>query len=153
PPFYYLLSKAVMRLGETELLLRLPSWLAGTAAIPLIYVLARLGGISRTGVISAVLLALSGLAVAYSRRARPYALATDACLLAAIGVVLVIRNRWVVEQEVERKACGQRVGWVLFTLASAAGFYLHYSFVVEICALEAAIILAWFRTPSFRDSF
>jgi hypothetical protein len=38
PPLYYPLINLVMRVGESEFLLRLPSVIAGTMAIPLIYV-------------------------------------------------------------------------------------------------------------------
>src|SRR5438876_473492 len=90
PPFYYLLMKLVMQFGESESLIRLPSVIAGTLAIPLIYVLARLGGAARSGVVGAWLLSLSAIAISYSRDGRAYALLQDACLLAAIGAVIII---------------------------------------------------------------
>src|SRR5215468_6265468 len=72
PPFYYLLIKFIMTFGETEFLLRLPSVVAGTLAIPLIYILGRVGGASKSGVIGAGLLSLSAIAITYSREARGY---------------------------------------------------------------------------------
>ena len=90
PPLYYLMMKLVMTIGETEFLLRLPSLIAGTLAIPLVYILGRLGGAPRSGVIGAGLVSLSAVAITYSREARGYAFVQDACLLAAIGAVIVI---------------------------------------------------------------
>jgi 4-amino-4-deoxy-L-arabinose transferase-like glycosyltransferase len=143
PPLYYLLMKLVMKLGESEFVLRLPSVLAGTLAIPLVYVLGRFGGASSGGAIGAALLALSALNITYSRQARTYALAQDFCLLAAIAVVIIISasaRRGPGRPESNRRAI---VGWTGFTFASITGFYLHYTFVVEIVALECAILVAW----------
>jgi Dolichyl-phosphate-mannose-protein mannosyltransferase len=159
PPLYYLLIKLVMRIGETEFLLRLPSVIAGTMAIPLIYVLGRLGGAPVSGVIGAGLLSLSGIAITYSRDARTYALLQVACLLAAIGAVIIVNhylNRRVGndspvprdDSRASRTAPRELLGWVLFTFASILGFYLHYTFAFEIlvlaCGIALAIGIGWF---------
>jgi hypothetical protein len=146
PPFYYLLMKIVMFLGgESERLLRLPSVAAGTIAIPLIYILGRLGGIPRSGVMGAFLLALNAVAIFYSREARTYALLQDVCLIAAIGAVLVIRSYWSRGGVVVEPARYERLGWILFSCACVGGFYLHYTFLFEICALECAIAAGLFQ--------
>src|ERR1700742_3968314 len=59
PPLYFLMMKLVMTIGETEFVLRLPSLIAGTVAIPLVYILGRLGGAARSGVIGAGLVSLN----------------------------------------------------------------------------------------------
>jgi 4-amino-4-deoxy-L-arabinose transferase-like glycosyltransferase len=147
PPFYYLLMNLVMRIGESELLLRLPSVIAGTMAIPLVYILGRLGGASKSGVIGAGLLSLSAIAIFYSREARTYALLQDICLLAAIGTVIIIDHYAVSGPQTPRPARRELLGWTLFTLASITGFYLHYTFAFEIfvleCAMATAIGTAW----------
>jgi hypothetical protein len=140
PPFYYLMMKLVMRIGESEFLLRLPSVLAGTLAIPLVYILGRLGGISRSGVIGAALLALSAVAITYSREARTYALLQDACLLAAIGATIVVTHY--IDRDSSLSPRREIFGWTLFALASIVGFYLHYTFSFEILVLECAIAVA-----------
>jgi Dolichyl-phosphate-mannose-protein mannosyltransferase len=142
PPLYYLMMKLVMTMGETEFLLRLPSVVAGTLAIPLVYILGRLGGAARSGVIGAGLVSLSAIAITYSRDARAYALVQDACLLAAIGAVIVINHYMVKGGSGSRPARREILGWALFTLASIVGFYLHYTFVFEILVLECAIAVA-----------
>jgi 4-amino-4-deoxy-L-arabinose transferase-like glycosyltransferase len=153
PPVYYLLIKAVMKFGETEFLLRFPSVIAGTLAIPLVYVLGRVGGASTSGVVGAALTALSAIAITYSRQARSYALAQDACLLAAIGVVVVIGAYTPSGKAKPSPRRGKLVGWALFTFSSIMGFYLHYTFLVEILILEGAIILAWLGPNASRRLF
>ncbi len=140
PPFYYLMMKAVVLAGDSEFLLRLPSVIAGALAIPLVYVLGRVGGSAAGGVIGSGLLALSALGIAYSREARGYALAQDACLVAAIGMVIIINSY---AGEKESRGSRETLGWLLLTCASIVGFYLHYTFVLEILVLEAAIVIAW----------
>jgi 4-amino-4-deoxy-L-arabinose transferase-like glycosyltransferase len=142
PPFYYLMMKLVMNIGESEFLLRLPSVVAGTLAIPLIYILGRLGGASRSGVIGAGLVSLSAVAITYSREARTYALVQDACLLAAIGAVIIAQRYLSQAGDGSPSPRREILGWVLFTLASIVGFYLHYTFAFEILVLECAIAVA-----------
>jgi Dolichyl-phosphate-mannose-protein mannosyltransferase len=142
PPFYYLLMKLVMQIGETEFFLRLPSVVAGTMAIPLVYILGRLGGASKSGVIGAGLLSLSAIAITYSRQARTYALLQDVCLLAAIGTVIIIEHCAGRVPQTPLPARRELLGWILFTVASIMGFYLHYTFAFEIFVLEFAIATA-----------
>jgi Dolichyl-phosphate-mannose-protein mannosyltransferase len=142
PPFYYLLMKLVMQIGETEFFLRLPSVVAGTMAIPLVYVLGRLGGASKSGVIGAGLLSLSAIAITYSRQARTYALLQDVCLLAAIGTVIIINHYTGRDPQPLPPKRRELVGWTLFSLAAITGFYLHYTFAFEIFVLEFAIAAA-----------
>jgi hypothetical protein len=147
PPFYYLLMNLVMRIGESEFLLRLPSVIAGTMAIPLIFILGRLGGASKSGVIGAGLLTLSAIAITYSREARTYALLQDVCLLTAIGTVIIIDHYAGSGPRTSRPVRRELLGWSLFTSASIIGFYLHYTFAFEIfvfeCAMVTAIGMGW----------
>jgi hypothetical protein len=153
PPLYYALMKWVMKLGDSEFILRLPSAFAGTLAIPLVYVLGRFGGASSGGAIGAVLLALSALNITYSRQARVYSLVEDFCLLAAIAAVILIGAY-------ARRASGtsgssrrDAAAWAVFTLACTIGFYLHYTFAVEILVLECAFFVAWLTKPRFDVRF
>jgi hypothetical protein len=142
PPLYFLFMKLVMRIGEAEFILRLPSMVAGTLAIPLLYILGRLGGASKGGTIGAGLLSLSAIAISYSREARTYALLQAVCLIAAIGVVILINHYTGAGPGSARPARRELLGWLLLTVASITGFYLHYTFGVEIIALECALVAA-----------
>jgi hypothetical protein len=143
PPFYYLLIKLVMKLGESETLLRLPSALAGALSIPLIYVLGRIGGAPFSGAMGAGLMALSTMNITYSRLARCFSLTQVCCLLVAIATVIII------DAYVQRNAGEQRnnrretLGWIMFTVASVFGFYLHYTFILEIFVMQCIILLTW----------
>ena len=149
PPFYYLLMKGVTLLGDAEFLLRLPSVIAGSLAIPLVYLLGRVGGASAGGAVASVLLALSAVGITYSRDARVYAFAQDACLLAAIGMVIILKGYFGKRDASGEADPREATGWVLFTAASLLGFYLHYTFVVEIAALQAAFALVWMTAARF----
>ena len=142
PPFYYLMMKGVTLAGDSEFLLRLPSVMGGTLAIPLVYILGRLGGSASGGAIGAALMALSAVGITYSRWARAYSLAQDACLVAAIGVVIIV-STYACDVEEPRGSRRETFGWVLLTCASVVGFYLHYTFLFEILVLQAAIVIAW----------
>lgn len=83
PPGYYLLLRAAMLLGQSEAILRLPSALAGTLAVPLTWAVGRAAmrptaqpgerWPDQAALLAAALVAFAPLAVWYSREARPYA--------------------------------------------------------------------------------
>lgn len=107
PPGYYLLLWAISHiLGNSEIVLRLPSVLAG---IGLVYLVARIGrhlGMPSAGVwLAAGVTAVSPFQVYYSQEARNYALFSLVMAVAALGVI-------------ERR-------WWLAVIASAIALYLH----------------------------
>ncbi len=84
PPLYYVLQKAFLVFGSSEAAVRLPAAAFGALAVPLLYwTAARWAPQAR--VPAALLLALSPLAVWYSREARMYSLLM---LLALAGMAL-----------------------------------------------------------------
>lgn len=79
PPFYYLLNKALQALSPSDLMLRLPSALAGTASLALMGLLgARLGALAgrarAAGFFTLALACANPMHIWISRQARPYAL-------------------------------------------------------------------------------
>jgi hypothetical protein len=75
PPLHALLVHAFLSLlGKSETAVRLPSVIAGTMSIPLLFAVARHWLGPAVGLLSAGLLAVSPLHVWYSQEARPYAL-------------------------------------------------------------------------------
>ena len=151
PPFYYAFMKLVMQLGDTEFILRLPSALA-VSGHPAVYLLGRFGGASLSGAIGAALLALSALNITYSRQARVFPLVEDFCLLAAIALVVII-GAYVGRASGKPRNRQEAAGWAVFTLASIIGFYLHYSFTIEILVLECAVFITWLIKPRFDVRF
>jgi uncharacterized membrane protein len=91
PPGYYAVLSGFLGLGRNEFWVRLPSAIAGTLTIPLLYALSReLAVVSvppwldrRTAILASLLLAVAPLHVWYAQEARAYALVT------ALGVCAV----------------------------------------------------------------
>jgi hypothetical protein len=84
PPLYYIFMKLWLTLGPGTLIVRYPSVLFGTLAVPVAYQVGRLWDRSpRTGVLAALLCAWFPLLVYYGQVARMYPLATLFVMLAA----------------------------------------------------------------------
>jgi 4-amino-4-deoxy-L-arabinose transferase-like glycosyltransferase len=73
PPLYYAVQKALLAFGSSEAALRLPAAVFGALAVPLLYRTASRWA-PQARITAALLLALSPLAVWYSREARMYSL-------------------------------------------------------------------------------
>jgi 4-amino-4-deoxy-L-arabinose transferase-like glycosyltransferase len=114
PPLWYLLVWADTRLfGTGAVALRLPSALAGIAAVPVVWAIGlELGG-RRAGLIAAALVATSPLFVWYSQEARAYALFV---LLAALTMLRFLRA--------EREPTPRRLA--AFALAGSLALLTHY---------------------------
>jgi len=118
PPYFALLIKAMLCIGNSETLLRLPSALAGIAGVYLTYRIGRALFSANCGLLAAALLAVNPLHILLSRQVRPYSL-----LLAAILLSLYFLARLVTRFTL-RDA-------VWFSLANLAIYCLHFvSFLV-----------------------
>lgn len=133
PPLWgTLLWLDVRLLGYGPLAVRVPALVAGTACIPLMYLLGRELYDRRAGLVAAVLMAIAPLGVWYSGEARMYALYLCLSILALWGQARVLRR-------------GGRTGWVLFVAGSAGMFYTHYFAVLQLCAQHAVFAVAAVR--------
>lgn len=101
PPAYYVLIKLWLGVGPAEeWWLRLPSALAGAAAVPLMYLFCRRAfGSVRAALIGALLLAVAPAHVRFSQEARTYALLFLALLASMLAAQALIaaetpRRRW-----------------------------------------------------------
>jgi uncharacterized membrane protein len=93
PPFYYLVLKFWTGLfGFSEISLRIPSIIFGLGTIYITYLIAKKLFDKQIGLISAILLATSGLAIYYSQEARMYSLAA---FLVSLLVYLFIEKKWI----------------------------------------------------------
>lgn len=92
---HLLLVIGVMHLGGSEFILRFPSAMAATLALPLLYLLGRRLMSRQAGLAGAFLHSISPYIVAYAQEARPYALLE---LLSCLSLVLLLRaldrDRW-----------------------------------------------------------
>jgi Dolichyl-phosphate-mannose-protein mannosyltransferase len=125
PPLSFLASWLTTRPGSSPELLRLPSLLAGTATIPLIYLLGRRTVGARAALLAAAVTALSPFMIYYSTEARAYGLMMFFVVGAVLSMLLAIdtgRNRY----------------WWLYAICSATAFYSHYT-----CIFVLGVALAW----------
>lgn len=113
--------------GASEAAVRTPALLAGTALVPLVYLLGRqfLGG-PLVGLISAALVAISPYQIWYSQDAKMYPLA----------LTLTVAAFWLFLTALERKKAGR---WVAYALLTTVGFYVHV-----MTALVVLVQLAYY---------
>ena len=129
-PLYMLLVTRVMRLGGSEFVLRFPSAVAATLAIPVVYLLGRRLMGRNAGLVAAFLHSTSPYLVEYAQEARPYALLEClSCLSLLLLLEAQSRNRW--------------FWWMGFSVSSALLLYTHYFawFVVGAEYLFALLVL------------
>jgi uncharacterized membrane protein len=114
PPLHHVvLWLTVKAFGDGELAVRLPSIIAGTLAIPALYLLGRELYDRRTGLVAATFGAASPLLIWYSQEARMYAFVELFGLLALWTQLRAIRN----------PSMGN---WAAYILATAALLWSHY---------------------------
>jgi 4-amino-4-deoxy-L-arabinose transferase-like glycosyltransferase len=115
PPLYFLLAWTSEKLaGESQESLRLVSLLAGTASIPLTFVLGRLTVGRRPGLVATALVTLSPFLIFFSAEARAYALLMVMLLLSTIGLLQALRT-------------GRLRWWGLYAVCSCGAMYTHYT--------------------------
>ena len=121
PPLFFLLAKASEAMGDPTVTIRLPSLIAGTLLIPLVWLLARRVANDRAALAAAGLAAFNLTAVFYSNEARPYELLA---FLGALSALLLLKA-------LDSGRAGWWLGWAL---ASAAVMYTHYTGVFVVLA-------------------
>lgn len=124
PPLFFLLTWLAKGVGEPVAGVRWISLLAGLAAIPLTYVLGLLTVGRRAAVVGAAIMALSPFLIFYSTEARAYALVMVLVLIAAVAVLMAVRE-------------GGVLWWVVYAGAAAAAAYSHYTCVFALLGLFA----------------
>ena len=142
PPAYQtLLYYWMVGFGKSDFSIRLPSALAGIAAIPAIYKLGKDHFSVASGLLAATLLAGSFPAIHYSQEARAYSLLImTACIHYNFFLRIVIDAS---------KRLPDRLG---FILSATLLLYLHYAGAVVMFS-EGVIFLAIFLRHPSRDYF
>lgn len=135
PPLHsYLLHFVFAAFGYGALQARALSLVLGALSIVALYLLARRLFDARTGLISALLLTVSQLGVAYSQEARPYSLLLLLSILAAYLFASALRLR-------------NRLWWCAFVACAVLLMYTHYYAAFILIALCLAGILCRKRYP------
>jgi mannosyltransferase len=136
PPLYFVLGWASLKLGPDPEWVRLPSLVAGTAAIPLVYLLgARTVG-RGAGLVAAAVMALSPFMIYYSVEARSYALMIALLTASTVALLTALdsrRGRW----------------WVVYAACSCAALLSHYTAVFPLAAQFVWVI--WAHREAIRE--
>jgi 4-amino-4-deoxy-L-arabinose transferase-like glycosyltransferase len=134
PPLHHLVLWITVRLGGTgELMVRLPSILAGAALVPVVYLLGRDLYGRHTARIAAFAAALAPFLVWYSQEARMYSLFMLAATAAVLGQVRVMRS-------------GSAADWVLYSVATIAMAWTQYFAIIPMAVQQAAFLgFIWHR--------
>ncbi len=119
PPLYFVLAWLLQLVGDPFLWLRLPSFVAGVATIPVIYVLGQRTVGRQAGVLGALLFALSPMAIFYTTEARAYALVTLFIALSTLALLSAVETRsW--------------TSFAAFVLLETAAIYTHYMAIFPV---------------------
>jgi mannosyltransferase len=135
PPGYFLLLHFWMQaFGANLAVLRLPSEIAGTLAIPVVYLLGASLYSRSVGLFAAVFAAFSPFLIWHSQEARMYAFLVLFTLLSTYGLVLALRQ-------------GLSRGWVLFGIASFLAIYTQYYAFLVLFAQSLFVVFHWRQYP------
>jgi O-antigen/teichoic acid export membrane protein len=130
PPLHHIVLWCTVRLlGTGELAVRVPSLIAATAMIPLLYAAARDIYDRRAGLAAAVLATVAPFAVWYADEARMYALFMVFALLAVWMQVKILRG-------------GGAAAWIGYVLSAAALIYTQYFGLLFVATQQLAFVVA-----------
>jgi O-antigen/teichoic acid export membrane protein len=137
PPLYFSILWATIRwLGSGEMAVRLPSILAGTLVVPMLYVLGREAYDRRTGLVAAAAGSVAPIMVWYSQEARMYA------LLMLFGVIAMWAQLRILRQ-------GGRLPWIIYTLASVGLVWSQYFGGLQVVVQQLAFL--WVMVRRYRS--
>jgi len=123
PPLFLLLLHFIMKIGDSEVILRLLPCLGGVASIPAIYLLSRQFIDRFPSYLTALIVAIAPTQVEYSQQVREYSLT----FLISI-IILTLFFMQVHSPSLKN--------WVLMTLSMVIGIFLQYGLALMIIALN-----------------
>jgi len=129
PPFYYLLTHLMLKFGNSDFIVRLPSAIFGILAIYLIFLATKSMFDIKTGIISSFLLSVSLYHIYYSQEARAY----------TALVFFTVSSLYFIWQAI---ISNKYKYWVGFIFSTLLGLYSHYmySFVLFVNVLIYSIV-------------
>lgn len=113
PSLYYLLIHFVLKIGQNEIILRLPSLLINLATIIALYIIVKKYLNKKIGLIAASLFSLSPLSIYLATETRPHGIGSLLSLFMVASFFALIKNP-------KRKTA------IIFCVASISGFYTHF---------------------------
>ncbi len=132
PPLHYLITWLLLRCGEAEFWLRLPSALLGLAAIPGVFALTRRFADDRAGLIAAGLFTVSSYPVHYSHEARN---------TMPVCAAVVLASWLLLEVETQPRR------WIPYGLSVAAGLFVSNLMLPTLVGHGAFVVIARWPRP------
>jgi len=129
-PLYYVVVNAVLRVGNQDALLRLPSVVFGSLSILALYFVVTNWLGKTSGLICALLLAISPFHIWYSQEARPYSLLLFLAVLSIWFLQKLIQNQFSLKLKFG------------FIVIAAATFYCHTVAIALIGAMGTYVLIA-----------
>ena len=136
PPLGFVLSWLFARGDDLTIPLRIPSFVAGIASVPLVYLLGRRTVGRAAATVAAAWFALSPFQIYYATGARSYAQVAAFVILATLALLLALeqrRLRW----------------WALYVVAAVAAVYSHY--IAALVLVPQAAWALWTHRETARD--
>jgi uncharacterized membrane protein len=128
PPLYFSMLWVTIRvIGSGPLAVRIPSIVAGSLVIPMMYVLGREAYDRRTGTLAALAGSVAPIMVWYSQEARMYALLMLFGVIALWAQLRILRG-------------GGRGLWVIYALSSAALVWTQYFGAFQVVVQQFAFL-------------
>jgi len=122
PPLFHLLARASQLAGgDPSVMIRVPALIAGTATIPLAYLIGARIAARKAALVASALVSFSSFGVYFSNEARPYALVS---FLAGLSTLTLLRA-------IDQPRPGR---WMVYSVTSAALLYTHYTGVFILLA-------------------
>ncbi|GEM_PF-1694687 len=115
-PFYFILLHFWIKLGYSDLWVKLFSVLLGTAVVVMTFITAESMFSRRTAILGALLTSLSSYQVFYSRYPRAYMLMALLALISIWALYTAIRE-------------GRVRSWVIYTIVTVLGLYTHAYYI------------------------
>jgi hypothetical protein len=129
PPLYFILAWLSLQVGSGLEWLRVPSLIAGTATIPLVYLLGMRTVSRAAGLVGAAVTALSPFMIYYSTEARSYALMIALLTASTLALLAALRG-------------GRARWWGVYALCACGALYSHYTSVFPLAAQFAWVLWA-----------
>jgi uncharacterized membrane protein len=127
-PLHFITIWCIKFFGSSEIMLRLPSAIAGALTVLVIYFIAKELYTEKSGLIAAALLAVSPYHILYSQEARMYGMVVLFIALAIWMFLRAIRT-------------GKLQDWALFGVACALAFSTHFYSAFIIFALVVGYLI------------
>lgn len=133
PPLYFSVLWATVRvLGTGQLAVRVPSIIAGSLTIPVLYLLGKEAYDRRTGTVAAAIGAVGPILVWYSQEARMYSMLALFSLLSVWAQVRIVKRD---------PATVGVLPWVVYALATGAMVWTQYFGLLQVVIQQLAF--AW----------